>query len=147
MATKTSLLTTINGFLSATITVLKHRSSMSVVVDELYPTVLVDTHLGTTNVITRAGTNYAYSFRFSKQGRNIAVSGSISNVTGSLLGQAVIANITNADFSASPSTNLICQADDLSTIRMQISGTTITLFGNMPSSKTYYFNGTFTAQN
>jgi hypothetical protein len=147
MSTKTSLLSNINGFLSATITVLKHRNSMSAVVDEIYPTVLTDTHLGTTNVITKAGDNYAYSFRFSKQGRNISVSGSISNDSGSILSSGLVATITNTDFTASPSANVMCIAENGSILRLQFGGTNVNIFGVMPTNKTYYFNGIFTALN
>jgi hypothetical protein len=54
MATKANLLSTINGFITAVITQAKHRSSMSTVVDEIYPTVYIEDE--TTNVVLDAQT-------------------------------------------------------------------------------------------
>jgi hypothetical protein len=71
MATKAGILSTINGFITSVITQAKHRSSMSTVVDEIYPNNVTDTHL-TETYTTKSG--------------NIAhVKGTITNVTGLFL--------------------------------------------------------------
>ena len=147
MATKTGLIATINGFLTAIITQAKVRSSASAIVDEIYPKVLTDTHLGTTNVITRVNTNYNYRFKFSKSGRNIAVNGSISNATASSIGSFTFANITTAEYSATPSVNLMGVSDSGQVIRLTINGTTVSYVGTMPPNTTFYFNGIYHAQN
>lgn len=84
MATKTNLITAINGFLSAIVTTLKHRNSMLEVVNEVYPTTQVETHA--TDVITTASADFDYNLNFTKIGRLVHITGTITNVSGSILG-------------------------------------------------------------
>jgi len=42
MATKSGLITAINGFIVSVVSVVKHRNSMLEVVNELYPTAVTD---------------------------------------------------------------------------------------------------------
>jgi len=84
MATKTNLITAINGFLSAIVTTLKHRNSMLEVINELYPTTQNETH--TTGIITTSNANFVYNLNFTKIGRLVHVTGTATNVSGSILG-------------------------------------------------------------
>lgn len=81
MATKTGILATINGFITAVITQAKHRSSMSTLVDEIYPTSVSDTH-STETYTTKAGANLTYTIRIVKSGNISHVRGEITNVSG-----------------------------------------------------------------
>lgn len=72
MANKASILSTINGFLTAVITQAKHRSSMSTVVDAVYPTEVTDSNV-TETYTTKAGTDITYSVCLSKQGNQVAI--------------------------------------------------------------------------
>jgi hypothetical protein len=85
MATKTSLLTTINGFITAVITQAKHRSSMSAVVDEIYPSNVTDSQ-ATETYTTKAGTSINYSIRITKSGNIAHISGTVRNTTAGILG-------------------------------------------------------------
>ena len=78
MATKAGLLATINGFITAVITQAKHRSSMSAVVDEIYPTEVTDNQT-TQTYTTKAGTNLNYTITIVKSGNIAHISGIITN--------------------------------------------------------------------
>lgn len=84
MATKANLISAINGFLTAIITQIKVRSSVSVIVDEIYPASIVDTQASETYT-TKAGTAINYSIRITKSGNIAHVKGSITNNIGSIL--------------------------------------------------------------
>jgi len=83
MATKANLLSTINGFITAVITQAKHRSSMSAVVDEIYPSNVTDSQT-TETYTTKAGTNFSYSIRITKSGNIAHIKGEVRNITNSL---------------------------------------------------------------
>jgi hypothetical protein len=83
MATKANLLSTINGFITAVITQAKHRSSMSTVVDEIYPSNVTDSQT-TETYTTKAGTNFSYSIRITKSGNIAHIKGEVRNITNSL---------------------------------------------------------------
>jgi len=97
MATKTSLLTTINGFITSVITQTKHRSSMSAVVDEIYPTQVTDSQTSETYT-TKAGTNINYSITVIKSGNIAHVKGTVTNNTSSLIGSQNIFTWKNNEF-------------------------------------------------
>jgi hypothetical protein len=84
MATKTGLLATINGFLTAVITQTKHRSSMSSIVDEIYPSSISDANT-TETYTTKSGTNFNYNVTIIKSGNIANIKGTIQNASGSLL--------------------------------------------------------------
>ena len=81
MATKSNLLSSINTQLTAIITQAKHRLSMSLLLDELYPSVVNEKHT-TTNVITAKNltANLGYDINIVKSGRKVTITGSITNL-------------------------------------------------------------------
>ena len=98
MATKTSITSAINGFITAIVTVTKVRSAFDTLLNNVYPTPISDTQL-TTNVVTKIGTNFNYNLQFTKTGRNIHVCGFIKNVSGSILNSLEdILEVTNSEF-------------------------------------------------
>lgn len=97
MATKTSITSTINGFITAIVTVTKVRSAFDTLLNNVYPTPLVDTHL-TTNVITSVNANFEYQLTFTKVGRLVHVVGFLTNVSGSILDIEDIATISNTEY-------------------------------------------------
>jgi hypothetical protein len=74
MATKSSLISAINGFLTAIVTITKHRDSMLEVVNELYPTKVDDNSTDETYT-TQTNANITYAIEIVKQGRNVRVDG------------------------------------------------------------------------
>lgn len=84
MATKTGLISTINGFLTAIITQAKVRSSASAIVDEIYPNSVTDSQ-ATETYTTKVGSGINYSIRIVKSGNVAYISGTIRNTTSGIL--------------------------------------------------------------
>jgi len=98
MATKTSITSTINGFITAIVTVTKVRNAFDTLLNNIYPTPILDTQ-ATTNVATSLSANFEYSLQFTKTARNIHIYGTIQNVSGSILGGVEdVLEITTAEF-------------------------------------------------
>lgn len=78
MATKAGLLATINGFITAIITQAKHRSSMSAVVDEIYPISITDNHTSQTYT-NKIDSRLQYEIIIIKSGNIAHISGYVTN--------------------------------------------------------------------
>jgi hypothetical protein len=85
MATKSGILATINGFITAIITQAKVRSAYSTVVDEIYPNVVNDSQ-ATETYTTKAGSTLSYSITMHKSGNQVFIKGTITNLTSVLVG-------------------------------------------------------------
>ena len=95
MATKTSILSTINGFITAIVTVLKVRNAFSTIVNEIYPDIISETRTTTshTSRITNPNLlkeNITYNIFIVKQGRLVTIKGFIHNQTGAIVSNSVI---------------------------------------------------------
>ena len=88
MATKSNLISAINGFLTSIITITKHRNSMAEVVNEIYPTVVSDSQ--TTETYTTKNSNFSYSIEIIKQGRSVRIIG----IYTSLMNFSLPSNVT-----------------------------------------------------
>lgn len=78
MATKSSLIGTVNGFITSLVTVAKHRNSMLEVINELYPSKVSDDSTSETYT-TQTNANITYGIQIVKQGRSIRINGSYTN--------------------------------------------------------------------
>lgn len=74
MATKSALIASINGFITAIITQAKLRSGFLDVVNELYPSKVLDNSTDETYT-TQTNANITYNIQIVKQGRTIRVDG------------------------------------------------------------------------
>jgi hypothetical protein len=149
MAIKSSILTTVNGFITAIITQAKVRSALSTLLDNFYPTPISDTH-STTNVFTKTDTDFTYNFKVTKIGRGVNLSGSLRNVTASSIGSQNMASITTSEFLPySFGSDQTIQAFSLSgqIINLAISSTTIYIVGTCPPNVDFYFNGNYSTLN
>jgi len=100
MATKANLITSINGFLTSVVTILKHRDSMLEVVNELYPTTIEDVYSSlteTTTITSKFTTGFYYTLDFKKVGNTVFVNGFVRNSTGSIF-SGVILTLTNSEY-------------------------------------------------
>lgn len=80
MATKSGLIAAVNGFITSLITQTKHRDSMLEVINELYPTKVLDSN-STETYTTKNGTVITYSVQIVKQGRSVRINGSYNNTS------------------------------------------------------------------
>lgn len=104
MATKTSLLSAINAQITAIITQAKHRLAMSLMLDELYPSVIHDTE-ATTNIFTASNAaNITYNLRIVKQGRCVTIKGRFKNATNQIVSNVAFATITTPEYLPSETT-------------------------------------------
>lgn len=92
---KTTLISTINGFITAIVTVAKVRSAFSAIIDILYPTKVSDNH-GTTAVLTKVYADIEYIVNFKKVGNTVFIWGYVENIGNSINGLTNLANITNS---------------------------------------------------
>ncbi len=122
MATKTSFLSTINGFITALITQAKVRSAFSTVSDELYPTSVIDTQV-TETYTNKSSTNITYSIRIVKSGNIAHISGQITNVTGVFLNPQYIFTWKETEFRPkSIVNNLLFKAENsTSSVRLNLT--------------------------
>ena len=146
MATKTSITSTINGFITAIVTVTKVRSAFDTLLNNLYPTPISDTQL-TTNVVTKIGTKFTYNLQFSKVGRNIHICGNIKNVSGSILGSLEeILEVTNAEFE--PYTTYTLTGSNLNgNVVLSFSSDALTLVSSIGVGETIVINQTYQSLN
>jgi hypothetical protein len=148
MAIKSSILSTVNGFITSIVSVSKVRSALSTLLDNFYPTVLYDTD-ATTNVFTKTDTDFEYSFKIAKVGRVVNIDGYIENVTASSISDQPIASITNTEYTlATGIYNYNIVATSLSGLVVFVSLRTnsISVFGTIPKDVKFYFNGCYTTK-
>jgi len=98
MATKSALISAVNGFITSIVNITKHRNSMLEVVNELYGSNQLNDTQATTNVITLVLSDALYNLTFTKTGRMVHVYGFIKRNTASIPNNTIIASITNAEF-------------------------------------------------
>jgi hypothetical protein len=128
---KTTLISTINGFITAVMGTIKHRNSMLPLVDEMFPTKLNQTI--STGAIT-------CNLDYKKCGNEARVSGSITNNTSSLIGDGLI-EIPDPIYYAKTGTQTRSQLNN--GITLQISDTDINLFGVLGANETIYINESY----
>ena len=146
MATKTSITSAINGFITAIVTVTKVRSAFDTLLNNVYPTPISDTQL-TTNVVTKIGTKFTYNLQFSKVGRNIHIYGNIKNVSGSILNSVEeILEVTNAEFE--PYTNYTLIGSNINgNVGLSFNSDALTLVSSMGVGETIIINQTYQSLN
>ena len=146
MATKTSITSAINGFITAIVTVTKVRSAFDTLLNNVYPTPISDTQL-TTNIVTNIGTQFTYDLQFSKVGRNIHIYGSITNISGSILSSVEdILKITNSEFE--PYTNYTLMGSKSNgNVDLSFNSDALTLVSSMGVGETIIINQTYQSLN
>lgn len=142
MAIKTSITSTINGFITAIVTVAKLRSAFDTLLNNVYPTPLVDTHL-TTNVITAFGSNYEYELTFTKIGRLVHVNGYITNVSGLILDIEDIATISNTEFRPFASFLLLGQNENNQNLLIEVGTDFLAINSTFGVGQTFFINQSY----
>lgn len=144
MANKTTITNLINSNLadSSTILASEHRAVEIALLDAIYPTPLVDTHL-TTNVVTAVGSNFEYELTFTKVGRLVQVNGFIVNVSGSILDIEDIATISNTEYN--PFDTFVLQGHNSSgqTLNIQVETGQIVLTSTFGVGATFFINQSY----
>jgi hypothetical protein len=140
MATKSGLLATINGFITAVITQAKVRSAYSSVVDELYPSVFTDSQLSETYT-TKSGSNLGYSITMHKSGNQVFIQGRITNLTSLSIGAQNIFSWKDTAFKPKSGVNdfTFKAISGTAEINLFINNNVLSLTSSMPPSGVYTF--------
>jgi hypothetical protein len=128
---KTTLISTINGFITAVVSVAKVRNAYLEIINALFPTKLNQT-ISTGDIIC--------NLDYKKCGNEARVSGSITNNTSSLIGDGLI-EIPNSIYYAKTGTQTRSQLNN--GITLQISDTDINLFGVLGANETIFINESY----
>jgi hypothetical protein len=144
MANKTTITNLINSNLadSSTILASEHRAVEIALLDAIYPTPLVDTHL-TTNVLTSILPAVEYQLTFTKVGRMVHVNGFIENTSGSILSLETFANITNVEFN--PFSDFVIQGHNAfgNTLNIQIESGMMSINSTFGASTSFFINQSY----
>jgi len=103
MAIKTTLISTVNGFYTILVTIVKVKASLLEIINNFYGSIVTESNITTGNVFStkNALTGYTYNIKVCKQGRKVTLSGQVYNQTGSIIGDnssQYFFEITGAEF-------------------------------------------------
>lgn len=134
--TKADLISTVNGFITATITFVKHRNSMLSLINELFQT--------TTNQLLATGSNVFYlNLNYKKQGNLTHLSGTIQNKYAIAKSGVVVLTIPNALYYATDSQVITIYGvanDSGANIKLTVNPTNITLVGTLAPNQIININ-------
>jgi|LakMenE01Jun11ns_1017448.scaffolds.fasta_scaffold9525812_2 hypothetical protein len=106
MATKSALISAVNGFITSVVNITKHRNSMLEVINELYPLKVSDNSTDETYT-TQTNQNITYTIQIVKQGRSIRINGSFTYVGAQALNpNTTIFQFKDSEFKGDTSTYL-----------------------------------------
>lgn len=91
--TKASLISTINGFITAVIDVTKHRNSMLELINTFFSTTITKSN-------TQAPNQFTYNLKFNKKGNMVTCIGSIQNAYSTIRGNEIIFTQTDSELYA-----------------------------------------------
>ena len=94
--TKSALITSINGYITAVVNIVKHRNSMLDLINEFFQT----TYIMDNGAVPD---QFSHRLRFKKQGNIVHVDGYIRNDYSVIKGNEIILTITNSDYYAKTS--------------------------------------------
>ena len=144
MATKTTIQNLIDTNLSSgsNITATEHRAVEIALLDAIYPTPLVDTHL-TTNVLTSILSGVEYQLTFTKVGRMVHVNGFITNTSRSIFSLEMFANITNSEYK--PFNGFVIQGHNAfgNTLNIQIESGMMSINSAFGASTSFFINQSY----
>lgn len=146
MSIKSAILTFINTKLASasTITASEHREVEVLLLDNLYPVEVNETH-ATTNVITErnlVNTALQYDVKIYKQGRTVFINGFIKNTTASIVNDYFL-TIVGSEYLPSPVSyagNKYLTNNNLSTSGLSLNTLSDRLNGIVPANTTVIFS-------
>lgn len=148
MATKSSITSTINGFITSLVSVAKVRSAFSTLLDNVYPTVVYDTN-ATTTIFTKADNDFIYDIKTAKIGRLVNICGSFTNDTESAISNQKLADITNTEYRTDAlvvNHRIPAISESGLIIFLSLVGNSIDIVGTAPKDVQFFFNGNYTVK-
>lgn len=152
MATKTGIIASINGFITAVITQLKVRNAYLELVNEMYRETTTESYSNiadNTPLTTPNGTTHYYSFKVDKIGNKVFFDGTLTNKTGS--------TTTNSEYLEVNATEFLQNADIVTfygvntttglPIKCTFSSNILTVVGALANNHTVQFQLKYTTNN
>lgn len=135
MATKTSIISAINGFITSVVNITKVRNAFLQLINELYQTVVTQTLATGTNV-------FWHDLRYKKQGNITYLSGKITNKYTITKNGTTMVTIPNTELYAKTGVDTIfmCPTSDGQLVQVSISLGTIYLIGNLAPNQELRLN-------
>ena len=151
MATKSGLISAVNGFITSVVSNVKHRNSMLELINEFFPTTVTDDET-TTNVITKVYANIEYDLKFKKIGNTVYVNGTIKNIGTTFNAGETLATFSNSLYRPLSTNTIYIKAvryNSTQFVLLELNGGAPTGFMKMasvmPSTNViYYINDIYT---
>lgn len=141
MATKTGLLATINGFITAVITQAKHRSSMNAVVDEIYPNQIVDSNFLEDYTTKNSLILVFYNITITKSGNIAHIKGTLSNAGSYYYSNQPIFTWNETEFQPKAGIETYFFAENSTDkVRLKLDSTGLSIFNDAIGIATYQFD-------
>ena len=142
MATKVNLIAALNGFITAVITSIKHRSANNAIVDEIYPVAVIDTEILET-LTTKAVANFPYNITVIKSGNVAHIKGRVRNNTPNILISAAIFTWKENQYKPNANSQIIFDAETSTNVKVKLllnNGALLTIRAFAPSILFYEFD-------
>lgn len=146
MAIKSTLISTVNGFITSIVTVAKVRSALLEMINNFYPTVITETFLST-NVITEKNTintDLGYGVFIHKQGRTVFINGYVRNNSASIVNdfffKIVGSEYIPVEMDISPLGIYVCNTNDSTSNLFLHTSDDNKIKGILPANTEIYFS-------
>ena len=136
--TKSALITSINGYITAVVNIVKHRNSMLDLINEFFQTTYIMDNGAIPN-------QFSHRLKFKKQGNIIHVDGYIRNDYSVIKGNEIILTITNPDYFAKTGQETVCAVTSnyLNSGVIVIGLSSIYMYTNIGVEEFIYINTTY----
>jgi hypothetical protein len=138
MATKSTLISNINGFITSVVNITKHRNSMLELVNELFQT--TTTQSGTTGVLSL---DLEHNLRYKKIGNIVYIDGTIKNTSSFVYSNIILLTIPNSQYypKTDQITQLICNSSSGNSVGIEFALSSINLTSPLVPNQTIIING------
>ena len=144
---KSTLISTINGFITSVITYIKHRNSMLELINVFWSTIITNTKTTTSltpqSITSTTFTWLNYSIDVKREGNKVFIKGWIENKSTFTYGGFVAFTFTDSLYYGKTlnDTILILVNDTGSGLYCSVNNDNFYVTGSMPPNKKYYING------
>lgn len=144
MATKSALTTAINGFLTAIITILKVKNSLSAMNDTYYGTTVTDSDI-LEDYTTNGSSGLSYDLKMRKQGGVTTAYLEIENTTGAFVSNVTLFSWKDTEYKPEAATTGAFGLNRSTGLMLTIfiTDASITIPGILPAGSKYIYNLTW----
>jgi len=134
MATKSALITAINGYITAIVTIANHRLSMLSIVNEIFQTT-------TTQTLATGSNVFWYNLRYKKVGNIVYIDGTIQSKYFTTQNSVVLVTIPNSVYYAKTGQDTVVRCNsDMGDCTITFSTSSINLTSPISPNQIVYIN-------